>query len=83
MYPQIIYQHEALQMPKMIKQKGLQLACKQVRYGFTKIPHIFPIEYNICIDKLPGAALYISYKKSDLHMLVTTKAFLVAITRQR
>ena len=27
-------------MPEMIKQKVLQLACKQARYGFTKIPHI-------------------------------------------
>ena len=36
MYLQIIYQREALQMPKMIKQKALQLACKLVRHGFTK-----------------------------------------------
>ena len=35
-YLQIIYQCEALQMPEMIKQKALQVACKQVRYGFTK-----------------------------------------------
>ena len=41
MYLQIIYQHEALQIPKMIKQKVLQLACKQMRYGFTKnFPYI-------------------------------------------
>ena len=41
MYLQIIYQHEALQMPEMIKQKALQLACVQVRYGITKIsPYI-------------------------------------------
>ena len=31
MYLQIIYQREALQMPEMIKQKALQLACVQVR----------------------------------------------------
>ena len=42
MYLQIIYQCEALQMPKMIKQEVLQLACKLVRYGFT---YIFPMEY--------------------------------------
>ena len=39
MYLQIIYQREALQMPEMKKQKALQLACVQVRYGITKIPH--------------------------------------------
>ena len=52
----VIYQCEALQMLEMIKQKALQLACVQVRYGITKIPHIFPMEYNICTDKLPSAA---------------------------
>ena len=36
MYVQIIYQHEALHMLKMTKQKALQLACKQVRYGFAR-----------------------------------------------
>ena len=36
MYLQIIYQREALQMLEMIKQKALQLACVQVRYGVTK-----------------------------------------------
>ena len=30
------YQCEALQMPEMIRQKVIQLACKQVKYGFTK-----------------------------------------------
>ena len=53
MYLQIIYQHEALQMPKIIKQKALQLTYKQARYGFTKIPHIFPMEYNtVCVKIL-------------------------------
>ena len=46
MYLQVIYQDEALQMPEMIKQKMLQLACNQVRYGLTKSPHIFPMEYS-------------------------------------
>ena len=64
------------------KQIALQLACKQLRYGFTKIRHIFPMGYNICTDKLPAAASVYFYKQSDLYMLVTTKAFLVAITRQ-
>ena len=40
----------------MIKQKVLKLACKQARYGFSKIPHIFPMEHNIFTDKLPAAA---------------------------
>ena len=40
----------------MIKQKALQLASVQVRYGVTKIPHIFAMKYNICSDKLPSAA---------------------------
>ena len=44
MYIQIIYQREALQMPEMVKQKALQLACVQVRYGITKIPCIFSYE---------------------------------------
>ena len=52
MYLQIIYQHKALQMPKMIKQKVLQLACKLMRYGITKIHHIFPMEYKTCTNKV-------------------------------
>ena len=58
-YLEIIYQCKALQMQEMIKQKAiqLQLACKQVRYDFTKIPHIFPMEYKIYTDKLPAAAI--------------------------
>ena len=56
MYLQNVYQREALQMPEIIKQKALQLAYVQVRYGVTKIPHIFPMEHNICTDKLPSAA---------------------------
>ena len=40
-----------------IQQKVLQLACKLVRYGFTKIHYyIFPMEYKIYTDKLPAAA---------------------------
>ena len=53
----MMYLHEALQMPKMIKKlKGLQLGCKLVRYGFTEISHTFSMEYKICTDKLPAAA---------------------------
>ena len=52
MCQQIIYQCEALQMLKII----LQLACKLVRYNFTKIHYLFPKEYKICTDKLPAAA---------------------------
>ena len=37
MYQQIINQNEALQMQEVIKQKALYLACKQARYGSTKI----------------------------------------------
>ena len=60
MYLQIIYHHEALQMPKMIKDKALQLACKVVRYGFTKIHYISPMEYKLCTDKfLAAATLYV------------------------
>ena len=52
MYLQIIYQCEALQVLKAIKQKGFQLACKQAKYGFTKVSHItIPIEGNACTDK--------------------------------
>ena len=42
-----------------------------------KIPHIFPIEYNVCTKKLLVAV----DEQSDLYMVVTTKAFLVATTR--
>ena len=51
-----VYQHKAIQMPKMIKQKAFQLACKLMRYGFTKIHHIICMKYKICTDKLPAAA---------------------------
>ena len=50
MYLQIIYQREALQMLKTIKQKVFQLAYKQVRYGFQKF------SIKICTDKLCAAA---------------------------
>ena len=36
MYLQNIYLSEAIKIPKMIQWKALQLACKLVRYGFTK-----------------------------------------------
>ena len=57
MYLQIIYQHGALQMPNwIIKEKVFQLACKQVRYGFTKnSPHFLHREQNL-YDKLRAAA---------------------------
>ena len=52
MYLQIICQHEALQILETIKQKALQLACKQVKYGSTEVFHIFPMELKTCTDKL-------------------------------
>ena len=58
MYLQIMYQHGALQMSKMIKQKGFNW-----RVNYSEIwPHkkftliIFPMKYEICTDKLPAAA---------------------------
>ena len=39
------------------------------------------MEYKICTDKLPAAATVHFYEQSDLYMLITTKAFLVAIAR--
>ena len=51
MYLQFIYQREALQMPEIVKQIVLQLACRQVIYGFINISHIgiyhkyFPYRY--------------------------------------
>ena len=57
MYLQIIYQCEALQVLKTIKQKGFQLACKQAKYGFTKVSHIaIPNEGNACTDKSEATA---------------------------
>ena len=79
----IIYQREALQMLEMMKHKALQLAYKQVRYGFTKkSPYIsygvyylyWQITYS-CYCTVPMS--------SHLYMLVTTKAFLIATTRQK
>ena len=86
MYLQIINQREALQMPKMTKQKRFNwpvnklkwdMASQKIRY-YTSYGHM---EYKICTDKLPTAATVHSYEQSDLYMLVTTKAFLVAITK--
>ena len=46
---QIIYQCEAFQIPETIKYKVLQLACKQARYGSTKIfPYISYGAKNMC-----------------------------------
>ena len=46
----------------------LQLACKQVRYGFIKTSYIFPMEYNNCTDRLPAAAtVHFLGKKWFLH----------------
>ena len=48
MYLQFIYQREALQMPEMVKQIVLQLACRQEIYGFINISHLGILEYKIC-----------------------------------
>ena len=62
MYLQIIYQCEALQMPKMIKQEVLQLACIWL--------HLY-ISYGVLINYLQQL-LCISQEQSDLYMLVTS-----------
>ena len=66
MYLQIIYQHKAIQIPKMIKQKVLQLVCKQVRYGFSKKFSIYFLWSIIFVlTNYLQLLLYISYEQSD------------------
>ena len=49
-----------------------------------KVSHTFPMVGNTCTDKLCTAAtVRFLYEQSDLHMLVTTKASLVATTRSQ
>ena len=45
------------------------------------VPHIFPMEYIFVLTSYMQLLLYISNEQSDLYMLVTTEALLVAITR--
>ena len=73
-YLQIIYQREAFQMWKMIKEEVFQLACKVVRYGFTKNSPYNNFLWNIkfVLTNYLQQLLYISKKQSDLYMLVTT-----------
>ena len=54
---QLLYVSETLQMPEKVKQKVPRLACKQVRYGFSKIPFLWSMHIIfVYTDKLPGAA---------------------------
>ena len=62
-------------MPKMIKQKMLQLACKLVRYGFTKNLYI-----KFVLKNYLQLLLYISQKQSYLHMLVITDTIVKGLT---
>ena len=87
MYLQIIYQREALQMPKMTRQKRFNwpvnklmwdMALQKIRHASISYGHM---EYKICAENYLQLLPYISYEQSDLYMLVTTKAFLVAITK--
>ena len=43
-------------MPEMIKQKCFNWPVNKRDMGSQKIPHISPMKYNICIEKLPTAA---------------------------
>ena len=51
-----LYYHEARQMPKMIKQKALQLESVLGSYGACKFSHTFPMEkpFNYKPLKLPS-----------------------------
>ena len=58
-------------MVKTIKQKhnNNELACKQVRYAFTNILHIYSMEYKICTDKLCAvAAAHFVIAKWSVHV---------------
>ena len=61
--------------------KALQLACKQVRYGFTKnSPHFIYRAQNLY--RQIACSCYctlMSYEQSDLYMLVTTRLFLLQL----
>ena len=39
-------------VPLYYVQKALQFVCKQVRYGFTKIPHVFPMKSFLVFEGL-------------------------------
>ena len=83
MYLQVTYQHKALQMPEMIKQEALQLACEQGDKASQKFPIHFLWWVILVLTYCLQLLLYIFYAQSDLYMLVNIKAFLVVITRQK
>ena len=59
-YLQIFYQCEALQIPKIMLQKVLQLAYNEAMYGFTKIPFLWSIIFVLINYR--QLLLYISYE---------------------
>ena len=48
-----------------------------------KLPIYFLWSIMFVLTNYLQLLLYISYEQSDLHILVTIKAFLVAITKQK
>ena len=65
-------------MPEWIKEKVLQLACRQSDMVPQRFFHIFSMELKHVLTNYEQLLLYISYEKSDLYILVKSKAFLVA-----
>ena len=72
-------------MLKTIKQKGFQLACKQAKYGFTKVSHIaIPIEGNACTDKSEATVtVHFLWAEWFVHACHFKEFLLEAITRLR
>ena len=70
-------------MQKTIKQKVLQLACKQSDMVPQTFFDVFPMELKTCTGKLLAAATVHFLRKSYSYILVTSKDFLVGTTRSR
>ena len=65
MYLQIIYTHEALQIPKMINKKCYNWPVNKWDMASQK-SHVFPMGYNICTDKLITCSCYCTFLMSKV-----------------
>ena len=83
MYLQIIYQCENLWISRNDKAKSFNWPINKQDMASQKNPIYFQWSIISVLTNYLQLLLYISHEQSDLYMLVTTKALLVAITRQR
>ena len=70
-------------MPELFKQKHFNPAANKGAMACQKFSHTFPMGVILLLTNCAQLLLYIFYEQHDLYLLVTTKASLVATTRDQ